>query len=66
MSISKFVIMSLLGASLGIASANLGIASANATPITNNFVFTAEGNSVVASGSFTLTRPSQERSVIQT
>ena len=52
MSISKFVIMSLLGASVGIASANLGIASANAATITNNFVFTDEANSVVASGSF--------------
>jgi hypothetical protein len=52
MSISKFVVMSLLGASVGIASANLGIASANAATITNNFVFTGEANNVVASGSF--------------
>ena len=45
MSISKFVMASLLGASLSIASAN-------AAPVTNHFVFTDAGNSVVASGSF--------------
>lgn len=52
MSISKFVMMSLLGASVGIAGANLGIASADAATITNNFAFTDVTNSVVASGSF--------------
>jgi hypothetical protein len=45
MSIPKFVLTSLLGVSLSIASAN-------AATITNNFVFTDAGNSVVASGSF--------------
>ena len=45
MSISKFIIASVLGASLSIASAN-------AAPVTNNFVFMDAANSVVASGSF--------------
>ena len=45
MSIPKFVLASLLGASLSLASAN-------AATITNNFVFTDAGNAVVASGAF--------------
>jgi hypothetical protein len=45
MSISKLIAAALL-------SVGLSVSGANASTVTNNFVFTDQGNSVVASGSF--------------